>query len=696
MRFPRFFSGTISVFLVFVITFQFVLFPISVHRAEAGATDAILKDFLGSAATGIISCAATYGISAAMNAIFGLSTAVPATDGSGIAKFINQNCLKPIAKQIALGVLKKLTESTVNWINGGFNGNPFYVRDLGSYLVSITDASVKEIAFKIKIQEGPYSVAISTGLINSYLVGQQKTPPIYSLDKIVGEKAEAFREGDFKAGGWDAWLATTILPQNNPVGSAFLASDMASKELSKKVEENKQDLSQNDGFLSMKKCLEKTETEDGEVCSKYETATPGSLISEQLGSVSNTSKDQILSTEDLMESLMTVFSALTTKLITDGVSSLSSGGNGVPSEYGGYGSNNLNVSTAPSGSLPGWATAGGYDQGLIDLDNLADYEEIQQEIVDKTADLNNKLRNLIDKLNEADYCVPGPNPMWYEHAKTALGELLSGWVPDTKGGVVTFIQSVFGVTVAEPSADDGHAPQIRTLTTRGLDGGNNKNSGTYERGYKDFIEEAYSGINNIPIAETIFKEVKEIETYQAIISYNQDRSDKALGFLGSLNYIKGEYNQLPPITDPTYLEERKSLQTVADSILVGIYPRSSIAGIDNQISDADIKTTFIAEPTKGLIDICKDQLVSYSTTPNGPLLIQRRPFPIGVLPAGVEAQYPAVSPSSTFLPDVSVGPDAYPPPGATSGWDWILIDDFYNPTGPAENPATFENTLGVY
>lgn len=327
---------------------------------------------------------------------------------------------------------------------------------------------------------------------------------------------------------------------------------------------------------------------------------------------------------------------------------------------------------------------------------MQDYIDIQQEIIDKTATLNTSLRDLIGKLYEADYCVPGPNPVWYDSAKTILGELLSTWVPDTKEGVVTYIQNVFAVTVNEPSGNDGHAQSIRTLTMRSLDGGPNQDGGGYEEGYKDYIEKYYGGINNIPIAETIFKEVKEVETYQAIIKYNQERSDKAVGFLGSLNYIKGEYNKLPSITDPTYLSKRKDLQKVADSILVGIYTRNAISGIDNQISDASIKITFISEPTKGLIDICKAQLVSYATTPNGPLLIQRRPYPSGSLPAGVEAQYPAVNSSSTFLPSVSVGPSAYPAPGSTTGWDWILIDDFFDVTGGPSNPATFESVIGVY
>lgn len=48
-------------------------------------------------------------------------------------------CMKGIAYAAAKQVLAKLTARTVNWINSGYQGNPLYVQDEGSFLKSIWD-----------------------------------------------------------------------------------------------------------------------------------------------------------------------------------------------------------------------------------------------------------------------------------------------------------------------------------------------------------------------------------------------------------------------------------------------------------------------------------------------------------------------------------------------------------------------------
>ena len=74
MKFPRFISGFIGALLIFTITFQVVALPFSQpKKAEASAVSAMLKDFVGDAATGLVSCAATWGVSFAINEIIASS-----------------------------------------------------------------------------------------------------------------------------------------------------------------------------------------------------------------------------------------------------------------------------------------------------------------------------------------------------------------------------------------------------------------------------------------------------------------------------------------------------------------------------------------------------------------------------------------------------------------------------------------------
>lgn len=675
MQFPRFFSGFLSIILSISFIFQGVVFP--VKKAEASKIDSLIKSVAGSAAVGLASCGATMGVSFATEKLLSLQS-VPSSESSQIGSFIKENCMDPIARSVSQQLLAKLTENTINWINTGFNGNPFYIRDFDSYITSVSDNSIKSTASNISKSNSPFSANISAALISNYIQNNKETTPDFTLDKIVGNNWQNFSNGDFKQGGWDAWLATTIVPQNNQIGSSFLASNLASKQIDKKVASNSQDLAQNDGFLSMKKCVEKEEVFGQEECKRYETVTPGSVISEQLKKVSLTGKEQLQNTEDPVDAALNkIFTSLFDNLIQKGVSSLTTNVPGGAGAFGGYGSNTLGGLAAGGISQGGgWINAGGSRE--IILEDLNTYLQTQQEYAQKSTLLQQKISTLVPLIYQADFCLPGPRPTWKDEASAQLSSI-SASAPSSIYPLINYFQSIYGLTLGGSFGLSYDPTTVRNVIVGTMEGRPHSQSGLYLFGYKDYIQQRFSGASQIPIASAINKEYAEIESHETVKVLSEDGYNNAMSSVSSINYISNLFSQLPDKTDPTYSDKRNDLQKKADNILSSIFSEENIELLDSQIQEIDSKIDYVSNPSTGLIAECQNELLAYPSSAK-----ERRPYPPQLLPPGVN--YPT---SQTFLPNVTIGGDGSFAPT-------IFISDYMGVDTPASNPSIFEQKLGIY
>ncbi|MFA6251247.1 MAG: hypothetical protein WC603_01310 [Candidatus Paceibacterota bacterium] len=349
-------------------------------------------------------------------------------------------CFNGIAKRLAKDQLTALTRNTVNWINSGFNGDPMYVRNITSFTNSLErNVLEREInKFTDPDRAYPYGTDFSRSVINSYKTGASFrigfdnftdglvsdlsaflniTPTYdnvgdygntgtygsggsYGLEttKTAQQRAQEANDAfanDFTVGGWNGWLALTQRDQNNPLGFTMLASQSLSDQESEKIENTKEELSNNEGFLSQKKCVKwQLYTEDGkplkqdmcdpgdeecvedmviyvygpdkktehDKCVKEETVTPGSLIQDKASTTLGTPERQLELTKDINDVLNSVFSMLLDKLYSQGFSSISS------EQYAfgndnmgiGIGSNDLSDDTELSSSA-------GFTNGSFDL-----------------------------------------------------------------------------------------------------------------------------------------------------------------------------------------------------------------------------------------------------------------------------------------------------------------------------------------
>src|SRR5690606_23796963 len=66
----------------------------------------------------------------------------------------------------------------------------------------------------------------------------------------VSQDPNAFIQGDFSQGGWDAWIELWRNPQNNPLGAFHAAEQELGKRISSAEGERRTELEWGRGFLS--------------------------------------------------------------------------------------------------------------------------------------------------------------------------------------------------------------------------------------------------------------------------------------------------------------------------------------------------------------------------------------------------------------------------------------------------------------
>jgi hypothetical protein len=170
-----------------------------------------------------------------------------------------KQCLKDVAYYGAKQLLQKFTTQTVAWIQGGFKGQPLYVRDTASFFQSIANEEWTKLTTTIAFdtQNYPFGRDTAISLLRSATSTFEQNAQ-FTLRRAVptGNETDFYR--DIRIGGWNAFLTQTLLPQNNPVG--FYA--MAQQEIDRKTEGGdinniqsvQQELAQSGGFLSQKVC----------------------------------------------------------------------------------------------------------------------------------------------------------------------------------------------------------------------------------------------------------------------------------------------------------------------------------------------------------------------------------------------------------------------------------------------------------
>lgn len=621
---------------------------------------------------------------------------VPTTDSAATEELKSGNkreqCLNGVAYGVAKNLLQNLSNKTINWAKTGFNGNPFYVRDIDSYMKSVSDEKINDYLKNVPSSDPVFGIALRSA-ITKQVTGYSDGRISKVMDTPEAKQYQDF-QSDFTQGGWNAFLN----PHNNAVGAFFNAVDTLSVDIENQKQNITQDLVQGNGFLSMKKCAEyeaprtasngttdkascvadytskkaaeeatcqaksnqilrdgcmqtvqtKYQTMFGtcdvlpdgldasgntaQKCIRYETVTPGQLISTQVSAVVNSPVNQLIAADSINEVLGGFFDSLMNRLFSQGLGGL--GGTGTTKNSGvGIGSN---VVTGSNGqALAGFAEAQsnlgfqnscstGYS-GDFDISRPQQLRAIiktQKDYLNSITDNNVIIASLVPSLGKLDYCIPGPNPTWQSGLQENYDTFLGSFRTESKtaGGILGLGSTTTVKFLADPTLYDkttGAGRKIRhwefkgdatvsfIVTFSGQDIGslygflnngyaalltNYKNAFVPPQKITDLLKNTFTTTAEKNLAQgnmtDSFKETSLLPTYSQVIPTYQkfytDSSDETAANLTELEAINTEVLRIVGAAKARYIAERQLAGNPVDMACINaayVVDTSAITGL---------------------------------------------------------------------------------------------------------------------
>lgn len=232
-----------------------------------------------------------------------VSTPFPPTSWDGIAYS---------AAQI---LLHSLSQSIIDWVKGGFQGGPGFITDYESFFLDAADQATGRFMkdflspevynticspFRLQLQ-----LAINLSMRSRYADRMSCTA------STVLNNAENFYTA-LDQSSWDDWITVTGAPQNNFGGSFLTSMDELYSQRRNAKENAKTESVANQGFLSMKQCSEKylDEWTGEEVCTKYETTSPGKWVQTQLSDATGIDFQRLNLADELNEIITAIVGQL--------------------------------------------------------------------------------------------------------------------------------------------------------------------------------------------------------------------------------------------------------------------------------------------------------------------------------------------------------------------------------------------------
>ncbi len=262
-----------------------------------------------------------------------LGTTIGAIKISGIA--IKEYTLDGIAFMLAKRVLKSMTQSTLSWINSGFQGSPMYVTDPGAFLQNIADEAAGEVLYgsDLKFLCSPINVRIALSL--GYKASSRRQPVMCTISGAVGN-VESFARGNFMSGGWPAWLSVSLNPSNSTIGSGLVGQAAIYTNIRDRQSGQQQRWSWGKGFLDKEVCTGGPPSAQPKKC---ETVTPGDTIAQSLTFKIQGADRALIEADEINEIIGALFAQMLQKGLA-GLFSLTQPGSGNSYEAGAGGAIN--------------------------------------------------------------------------------------------------------------------------------------------------------------------------------------------------------------------------------------------------------------------------------------------------------------------------------------------------------------------
>ena len=688
------FSKFIAVILICGI-FSWPLVPLtSPKTAEAAALNG--KKFLPGVAKGFLSgaaaCLAQVGVTWLAGKVISQKErveSVPIATGAGNSEYGagagKEFCIDAIATNMAKATLQKFTQSTVQWINTGFEGDPLYVRDPGSFFKGIAQEQIGTISLSIELSGAPFARSLAQSLILSQLTDFQSAMR-YNIDSYLGKDRTDKYAFSFEAGGWDAWLLQTQYPQNNPIGASINVANEVSKKLAgteKSVAEIAQDeINQGSGFLGLKECVDPTDWSRGtgfdpqveydpfagmspaefaaltpeeryqiendasnayieyvaqeradyekeHTCKRWETRTPGKAIADQLHISLGSSTRQAELADELNESVAVIFDAMLSQFLTKGLNAVEGDSSSSYSNSGfaGYGTNNSSggLYVTSTGSLTNPTSV--YSV-WSDISKLLGWQTAYITALNQQKTLITT--QLLPRFYELDFCVPGPRPDWEERARDKVSEK-APTLTDYNSVAPFFLWSMY-IPVGNSNEDNLK---------------NGSGSSMFQsmfQQYSELLTEQWFSQNasiNLPIINAINQtEYKKVALYKDTLVDIDQEILETNSVISRLQYITSQLQGIPNpnqggVLTSAQQETVTQQQRILDQITLIIATDTTVKSANDGISDIQIEIDYVGDKTKGLIKQCVDETTNYTNQAK----MLRFPYPETLLPLSVQNSY---------------------------------------------------------
>ncbi|MBN2094089.1 MAG: hypothetical protein JW740_01835 [Candidatus Zambryskibacteria bacterium] len=206
-------------------------------------------------------------------------------------------------------IIDRVTASTIDWINSGFEGSPAFVTDPEAYFIDIGDKVAGQYIFNdpnLNFLCDPISTRIRLALAKSYLNERSWQCTLTE----VGENMEDFM-GDFSKGGWDSFYEISQNQHMNPIGAYLQAESEMYEQITSEQEAREMELDWGKGFFSFRECT-KRDPKTGD-CIEYNKnlSTPGAAIETQLNNALNMGNERLAVADEINE----IVGALITQLV---------------------------------------------------------------------------------------------------------------------------------------------------------------------------------------------------------------------------------------------------------------------------------------------------------------------------------------------------------------------------------------------
>lgn len=177
------------------------------------------------------------------------------------------------ARAFTRAAIRGLTQSTVNWINNGFKGNPSFVTDPGQFFLDVADTSASQMLSETSLNKlcTPFKAQVRLALVKNYLQDNNNYSCTLSTLK---NNYEAFTQ-DFSQGGWEGWFEMTQTSGGNPYSAYFAAQNQLAIQVGNQQIKYQKQMDLGTGFLNFEKCKPGTTYKEKAAAASYTPQGPG-------------------------------------------------------------------------------------------------------------------------------------------------------------------------------------------------------------------------------------------------------------------------------------------------------------------------------------------------------------------------------------------------------------------------------------